>query len=117
MTTLEKIEQKNNIEEQEFGKMSKLLFQSFIITKKYKSFTFLGKKEELINYFTEFLEKFLDLQLVTSKRDKLELINFIDKMNVQKELLELKKNQITPAEIQLAGKRLGKKSQSAFLNK
>lgn len=42
------------------------------------------------------------------------LINFIDKINMQKELLQLKRNEIGISEIQIAGKRLGKKSQSAF---
>ncbi len=54
---------------------------------------------------------------VREKKEKLELINFIDKMNIQKELLELQKEETNISQIETAGKRLGKKSQSAFINK
>jgi hypothetical protein len=118
MTVIEKIEKQNNIEEQEFGQiMSKLVFQSFLVNSNNKSHNFLDKKEELIIYFTQFLEKYLDLQFISSKKDKLDLINFIDKMNMQRELLELQRNETDISKIQLAGKRLGKKSQSAFITK
>jgi hypothetical protein len=118
MTVIEKIEKQNNIEEQEFDHiMSKLVFQSFLVNKSYKSHNFLDKKEELIIHFTQFLEKYLNLQFISSKKDKLDLINFIDKMNMQRELLELQRNETDISQIQLAGKRLGKKSQSAFITK
>lgn len=117
MTTLEKYENENTLEEQDFDKVSKLMFQSFLIKRNYKSHNFLDKKEELISYFTEFLEKYLELQFLNSKKDKLSLIDFIDKMNMQKELVELKKNETTLEEIEIAGKSLGRKSQSAFKKK
>ncbi len=117
MIVLDKLEQQNNIEEQEFERMSKLVFQSFLIRRDYKSDNLLTKKEELITHFTQFLEKYLELQFLSSKKDKLEFINFIDKMNTQKELLELQRNEIDMIQIKLAGKSLGMKSQSAFSTK
>lgn len=117
MTILEKYENENTLEEQDFDKVSKLMFQSFLIKGNYKNQNFLDKKEELISYFTQFLEKFLELQFLNSKKDKLHIINFIDKMNIQKELVELRKNETTLEEIEKAGKSLGRKSQSAFKEK
>ena len=90
------------------------MFHSFLIKRNYKSHNFLDIKEELISHFTKFLEKYLELQLLNSKKDKLGLINFIDKMNLQKELVGLKKNETTIEEIEKAGRSLGRKSQSAF---
>ena len=51
------------------------------------------------------------------RKNKLELINFLDKLNTQKELLELAKGQTNITDIRKAAKRLGKKSQSAFKTK
>lgn len=117
MTILEKYENENTLEEQDFDKVSKLMFQSFLIKRNYRSPSFLDKKEELISHFTLFLEKYLELQFLNSKKDKLSLIDFIDKMNMQKELVELKKKETTLEEIEKAGKSLGRKSQSAFEKK
>lgn len=117
MTTLEKYENENMLEEQDFDKVSKLMFQSFLVKGGYKNHDFLDKKEELISYFTQFLEKYLELQFLSSKKDKLSIIDFIDKMKLQKELVELKKNETTREEIEKAGKSLGRKSQSAFEEK
>ena len=116
MTAIEKLERQNNIQEQEFDSIMSNVFQSFLIKKDYKSGTYLGKKEELLSYFTQFLEKYLELQFTNSKKDKLELINFIDKINMQRELLELQRNEIDISQIRIAGRRLGKKSQSAFIS-
>jgi hypothetical protein len=116
-SVLEKFEQQNTIEEQDFDKMFKLVFHSLLINRNYKSHNLLDKKEELIIYFTQFLEKYLELQFLSSKKDKLQLINFIDKMNMQKELLELQRNETDITQIKLAGQRLGRKSQSAFITK
>jgi hypothetical protein len=114
MNAIEKITKRNSIDETEFESMSKLMFQSFQINKQYKSESYLTKKEELINSFTQFLEKYLELHFLNSKKEKLEIINFIDKMNMQKELLELQRGDIKISDIQIAANRLGKKSQSAF---
>lgn len=114
MNAIERIKKYNSIEETEFDSMSKLMFHSFQINKNYKSENYIVKKEELITSFTQFLEKYLELDFLNSNKEKLEIINFIDKMNMQKELLELQKGDINISDIQIAANRLGKKSQSAF---
>ena len=117
MTTLEKYGNENQLEKQDFDKVVKLVFESFLLKREYKSQNFLNKKEELMTNFTQFLEKYLELKFLNSKEDKLELIEFIDKMNVQKELVELKRKETSFSEIEKAGKSLGRKSQSAFEKK
>ena len=54
----------------------------------------LQKIEELIDFYSSLLIKYLELKITTSKKDETSgLINFIDKLNVQKELLEIKKKE------------------------
>lgn len=116
-TVIDKLEQENKIEEQDFDNVARLVFHSFQINRNYRSHNFIEKKEELLNHFSQFLEKYLELQFLSSKKDKLDLINFIDKMNMQKELLELQKGETNISQIKKAAQRLGKKSQSAFATK
>ncbi len=116
-TVLDRLEKENKIEMHEFDNVARLVFHSFQIHRNYRSHNFIEKKEELLNHFGQFLEKFLELQFLSSKKDKLELINFIDKMNMQKELLELQKGETNISQIRKAAQRLGAKSQSAFSTK
>lgn len=115
MTAIGQIE--NKIEPHEFDNISKMLLESFLINADGKSDAFISKKEELLEHFSSFLEKYLQLHFLRSSQDKLQLINFIDKVNLQRELLELSKAKTKAADIKLAGQRLGKKSQSAFKTK
>ncbi|MCL6460512.1 hypothetical protein SAMN05444372_11712 [Flavobacterium micromati] len=114
MNAIERIKKHNSIDKVEFDSISKLMFQSFQNDKEFKNENQLTKKEELLTSFTQFLEKYLELDLLNSKKEKLEIINFIDKMNMQKELLELQKGDNSISNIQIAADRLGKKSQSTF---
>lgn len=117
MTTIEKYENENALKAHDFDAFSKLMFQSFLINRNSTDNEILNKKEELISSLTTFLEKFLELKFADSKQDTLKLIDLIDKMNIQKELVELQKNQINLTEIEAAAQSLGKKSQSAFKGK
>lgn len=117
MTAIQKIEELNKIDQNEFDNLIKIVFESFRINRQYKSISFLSKKEELIDYFSTFIEKYLELQFIKNKDQKLELINFIDKLNMQRELLELAKVKTNITDITVAANRLGKKSQSAFKQK
>lgn len=117
MSIVEQLERENKIEEHDIDTMSKLLFQSFSVKKNYRKPSTLSKKEDLIVSYTDFLKKYLEGQFLTSKKDKLTLINLIDKMNMQKELLELQRKEIKMNDIINAGKTLGAKSQSSFSTK
>jgi len=117
MISQKEIKNINAIEQEEFDSISKMLLSSLTMDKSVKGSSILNKKEELLDHFTTFLEKYLELHLFNSSENKLKLINFIDKLSTQKELLELRKSGVKYSEIELAGQRLGKKSQSAFETK
>ncbi|WP_300096641.1 hypothetical protein [Flavobacterium sp.] len=114
MTTLKEIERKNRLVEKDFGDITEILFKSFLINRTYKKISSLEKKEELVLNFTDFLEKYLEFDIVSSKQNKLSIINFIDKLNLQRELLEVEKGNINLTELKVVSKRFGKKAQSSF---
>lgn len=58
-----------------------------------------------------------ELKNSKNAKDKLALMHFIDKLIMQKELLELQAGITNLADIQIAAQRLGKKSQSTFETK
>lgn len=114
MTAIQEIRDKNKIEKQDFDTLSNIVFDSILIKGSYKTAIQLEKKEKLIDAFSSFIEQLVELRLASSKQNKLELINFIDKLNMQKELLELEKGETKMDDIQTAANRLGKKAQSSF---
>jgi hypothetical protein len=123
--TVKEIDKINKIGAEEFDRISRILFDSFKISStdfpdvelKSKQLSDLSKKEELIISYSSFLNKFLELKFVESKKSKLELIDFLDKLNLQRELLEIAQGQLTFSDVNKNAKRLGKKSQSAFKSK
>ncbi len=117
METIEEIEQNNKIHKHEFDTISNMMFESFLITSYQQNISTVIKQNELLDHFRLFLKKYLQLQFFNSTQDKLAVMDFIDKLNLQKELLELKTDNTNLADIQIAAQRLGKKSQSAFETK
>lgn len=117
MTTLDTVKGLNQIDDQELHGITKIMFDSFYKHREYKSAAYVSKKEKLIDSFANFLEQYLELNFPGSKQTKLKLINFIDKLNVQKELLEIESGETSIASIKLAADRLGKKAQSGFESK
>ncbi len=116
MTALE-IEDFNKINKREFNNITDLLLESFLLNQHYKNKDIIDKKEELLTFFSAFLQKYLEIEFFKSSAEKLQLINFIDKLQLQRELLELEKGQNKLSDIKLAAKKLGRKSQSAFESK
>ena len=117
MTAVKQLEHLNAIDEGEFEHISRIVFDTLRIKRNAISHAQVEKKGLLITIYSSFLEKYLELQLTNSRQDRLEMINFIDKLNMQKELLELKKGETKIADIRVAAQRLGKKAQSAFSTK
>lgn len=107
-------ENKNFIKEEDFGSITDLVYHSLIIKSDYKTTSKLNKKEELIDLFKMFLERYLKFDIINSKDRKIEIINFIDKLNLQKDLYEIEKNRITKKELSIVSERFGRKAQSAF---
>ena len=114
MTAIEEIRDKNQIERHDIDNLSNIVFDSILLKGSSKSTSQLKKKEKLIDAFSTFIEQLIELRLTSSKGSNLELINFIDKLNMQRELLELEKGETTVSDTQTAAGHLGKKAQSAF---
>jgi len=107
------IKEKNQFDETEFTNFSHFLYDFFLIKK--------GLEKESVNTKVEILNKFLSLlnDLLYSysfeqKKGKLELINLINKLNTQKEIFEFLQSKSNINDIKIAGKHLGKKSQTVF---
>lgn len=116
-TTLSEIETKNEIDEKEFSEMTKLMYGSFLIERAKRDKSILEKQTVLISLFTQMLNKYLEFQMLNDKKKKLEFINFIDKLNLQKELLDLEKGITNIDDIKKTAQRFGTKPQSAFSTK
>lgn len=114
MTAIQEIRDKNQIERHDIDNLSSIVFDSILLKGSSKSTSQLKKKEKLIDVFSNFIEQLIELRLISSKGNNLELINFIDKLNMQRELLELEKGETTISDTQTAAGHLGKKAQSAF---
>lgn len=114
MTVLERYEVENKIDEQEFDHIMSGVFNTFLLHNySYKSENQLRKKDEMLDQFGQLLETYIDLKFKISQNEKLTILNFLDKINMQRELLELKRNEIAMTDIKNASKRFGKKAQSS----
>lgn len=115
MSTIKELQNLNQINKEDTNSIFEIVHKAIFINREYKSDSFVNKKSDFIYDFTEFLEGFLEKRFFKDKNDKLHIMNFIDKLNTQKEILELQKENIS--ELKKASIRLNKKSQSAFENK
>ncbi|MFZ6012418.1 MAG: hypothetical protein ACOYXT_18890 [Bacteroidota bacterium] len=106
----------NQIKEAEINELSSCIFQSFLVTGTQNTQT-LVRRSDLLDDFIDFLGKYLAADLAKSNKHKLAVLNSIDKLTLQKELLQLRKKEIAGADIKEAGRRSGRKSQSAFKKK
>lgn len=114
MTLLEKYEVENKIDEQEFDNVMSGVFHSFLLhSYSYKSDSHLRKKDEMLDQVGQLLETYIDLKFKISQDEKLTILSFLDKINMQRELLELKRNEIAMSDIKNASKRFSKKAQSS----
>lgn len=114
MEIREKMAIKNAIDQIGLDSIVRILCDSFLIKTNIRKAASISKKEELIEDFSALLEKHLQFHFTTSSSDRLEMINFIDKLNQQKELLEIEKGKLTIADVEKASERLSKKAQSGF---
>jgi hypothetical protein len=67
----------------------------------------------ILNKLIPLLEQYLD-ETVLDKQSKLAVVKVLDKMILQKELIELSIQGRSHEDLKIAAERLGKKSQSAF---
>jgi thiamine kinase-like enzyme len=115
MTTLEAAKEQSRINKDELRQITDIMFET--LNGKDLNHSSVTKKEQTIDFFTHTIEQYLKLNFSGSKEQKVQLIKFVSKLNIQKELLELEAGLTNVTDIFEAGKRLGKKSQSAFEKK
>ncbi len=114
MTVIDKYIEKTKIENENLHQVIFSIFNFTDIKTTYKRVSTVDKKEEMVDEIISLLEKYLELDIVKDKSQKLEIINVLDKLHFRKELLEVIKSKIDFNDIKKAGNRIGKKSQSAF---
>jgi hypothetical protein len=114
MTVIDKYIEKANIENENLHQVIISIFNFTKIKTNYKRVSTVNKKEEMVDEIISLLEKYLELDIVKEKSQKLEIIDVLDKLHFRKEVLEVIKSKIEINDIKKAGNRLGKKSQSAF---
>ena len=59
MTTLQRVRESNQIDNEELHEITKIMFDSFIINGEYKSQSYISKKEQLIDSFSTFIQQYL----------------------------------------------------------
>ncbi len=67
-----------------------------------------------LNTFLSFIEQSLSVSNFSSPNNKLQLINFLDKINRYRETQETERGKINITELKETAKRFGIKAQSAF---
>ena len=69
---------------------------------------------KFLHILSSFLEGSIDISNFSSPKDKLDVINFLDKMNRYREALEIENGTLTIEDLKVAANRFGNKAQSAF---
>ncbi|MDR3697877.1 hypothetical protein [Mucilaginibacter sp.] len=114
MIIIEKADNINAIKADDMSNINRVLFDSIYINDIYIKDSEVDYKEDMIDRFAEILNKMLLQNVELSDDAKLNIINLLDKLNTQKENLEMIKLKTSIADVQQASERLSKKSQSAF---
>lgn len=112
MTLAEEIDKISRISETDVKDLATILMHSFRFSKTGADES-LKRQDSILSDLIIFLEKYLD-ENVLDKQDKLVVVKILDKINIQKELIELKLQGLYIEDLEIAAERLGKKSQSAF---
>ncbi len=111
---LSTVENLNIIDEDDLTKISNAIIESVLIKRVYKQDSVISYKEDMLDSLAELLKKILFNDTHISKETKLNVICLLDKVNTQKELLEMIRSKVSPEDLLIASQRLSKKSQSAF---
>jgi hypothetical protein len=113
MLTVAEIESNNKIDENEFSQMTHIMFHSLILHPAVTDKSLLEKKSLLLTEFTDFLNKMIRFK-VTDRNKKVELIDFIEKLNLQRDLIDLQKGLINMEDAKRTADNLGRKAQTSF---
>ncbi len=93
-------------------------FNTFIdsLLKREKDSLLLSKKIEILDSLIANLNLYFSLNLFKNVQEKLTFIKFVDKLIIEKEVLEIELGVTDSFSIQEAAEHLGKKAQSAFFH-
>lgn len=106
------IQELNIIKQDEIAAISRILFNSFAIVEEKETKLEIDKKEESLNAFYVYLKSLIDNY--QRKEEKFLIIKILDRLTLQKELLELTKEKMSFLDVKMAAQRLGRKAQSSF---
>jgi hypothetical protein len=98
----------------DLNKINSVLLDALCIKNIHSNDSVFSYKEDLINTFSELIKKILFQSPDISDDSTLTVINLLQKINMQKEILEMIKSKASAEDLIIASERLSKKSQSAF---
>jgi hypothetical protein len=98
---LENIEQNNQISQQEFGQLADWLYGSVALTHKDNIGAF-QKKEQTLDFLIAFLKDYYEGHIWESDELEGHFLDFLSKVQLQKEVLQIASGQVKLKDVQLA---------------
>ena len=105
----------NKVSKKDMNDVFHILSSSILIDSINTNKSELKARNVFISFFSNALEEVMRVNVVKSKSDRLKVIKLLDKLQAQRETIELANS--NPIHLQIAAERLGKKVQSAFTSR
>ncbi len=99
--TLENIKQSNPISQQDFGQFAGWLYGSVAISPKDDTSVY-QKKEQMLDFLIAFIKDYYDRTEWESDDDEADCLDFLAKVQLQREILQIMSGKIKLKDIQLA---------------
>jgi hypothetical protein len=107
--TLENIEQRSEISQQEFGQLANWLYGSVSISRNESAATY-QKKEQRLDFLLAFLQDYYEEHEWKSDEEEGNFFDFYAKVKLQKEILQIVSGKIKLKDVQLARQSFALKS-------
>jgi hypothetical protein len=117
MTPTIEIDHTNQLNQTDFEKINTVLLNSLLLDTKQPIDFSLENKGIILKDYIAILEKCLTLLSHGSSKEKIKIVDLIDKLILQKERIDLKKGNQKVADLKIISKSFGHKAQSAFQKK
>lgn len=105
---LENIEKNNQISAQEFGQLTNWLYSSVALSSK-DTISNYKKKEQILDFLITFLKNYYDNHIWESDELEAHFFDFMSKVYLQKEIIQIASGQIKIQDVQLAIESFGLK--------
>jgi hypothetical protein len=99
--TLENIDEKSQISQQDFGQFANWLYGSVVISPKDDASVY-EKKEQTLDFLIAFLKDYYDKTAWESDDDEGDFLDFLSKVQLQREILQIASGKIKLKDIELA---------------